>query len=54
MAKSGLPKEELAAAVAAREELGEEREPELVAGFLDRIEREIDAIAVVNLLYYRR
>jgi hypothetical protein len=38
-----LPREELAAATAARRELGPEREPELIDGFLARIERQIDA-----------
>jgi hypothetical protein len=34
--------EELEATLAARRELGPEHEAELVAGFLDRIDREID------------
>ncbi|HEX6700482.1 MAG TPA: hypothetical protein VF101_07100 [Gaiellaceae bacterium] len=38
-----LPRDELEAAVAARRELGSEREPELVESFLARIERQIDA-----------
>ena len=33
---------ELAATIAARQELGPAHDDELVAGFLDRIEREID------------
>jgi hypothetical protein len=36
------PRDELQAAIEARRELGVEREPELVAGFLDRIDRELD------------
>jgi hypothetical protein len=38
-----LPREELEAAVAARRELGRERERDVIDSFLDRIEREIDA-----------
>jgi hypothetical protein len=38
-----LPRDELEAAVAARRELGREREPEVVDAFLDRIEKQIDA-----------
>jgi hypothetical protein len=38
-----LPRDELEAAVAARRELGREREPELVDSFLARIEKQIDA-----------
>jgi Flp pilus assembly protein TadB len=34
--------EELAATLAARRELGPEHDEQLVAGFLDRIEKEID------------
>ena len=36
------PRDELEAAIGARRELGAEHEPELVAGFLDRIDRELD------------
>jgi hypothetical protein len=36
------PRDELEAAIEARRELGVEHEPELVAGFLDRIDRELD------------
>jgi hypothetical protein len=35
--------EELAATLAARKELGRAHDRELIAGFLDRIERELDA-----------
>ena|SRR5436190_12340214 len=38
-----LPREDLEAAVAARRELGREREPEVVDSFLARIEQQIDA-----------
>jgi hypothetical protein len=38
-----LPRDELEASVAARRELGREREPEVVDAFLDRIEKQIDA-----------
>ena len=38
-----LPREELEAAVAARKELGREREPEIVEAFLARVEKQIDA-----------
>jgi hypothetical protein len=38
-----LPRDELEAAVAARRELGREREPELVDSFLAKIETQIDA-----------
>ena len=38
-----LPRDELEAAVAARRELGRERERDVIDSFLDRVEREIDA-----------
>jgi hypothetical protein len=38
-----LPRDELEAAVTARQELGREREPQVVDAFLDRIEKQIDA-----------
>ena len=38
-----LPRDDLAAAVAARRELGDEAEPALVESFLDRVEAAIDA-----------
>jgi DNA-directed RNA polymerase subunit RPC12/RpoP len=38
-----IPRDELAAALAARRELGERLEPQVVEAFLDRIERAIDA-----------
>ena len=37
-----MPEGELEAAIAARKELGAEREEELVESFLSRIERELD------------
>ncbi len=42
MAASDLPREELAAALAARRELGTEYEPALVESFLDRVDQTID------------
>jgi hypothetical protein len=38
-----LPRDELEAAVAARRELGRERERDVIDSFLDRVEKEIDA-----------
>ena len=43
MPERELPRDELQATLAARRELGPEREPELVDSFLAKIEREIDA-----------
>jgi hypothetical protein len=37
-----VPREELEAALAARRELGPERETEVVAGFLDQVQRQLD------------
>jgi hypothetical protein len=37
-----IPHDELRAAIEARRELGPEREPEVLATFLDRVERRID------------
>jgi hypothetical protein len=37
-----VPRDELEAAVEARRELGPAHEPEIIAGFLERIERSID------------
>jgi Flp pilus assembly protein TadB len=37
-----VPREELEAALAARRELGPEREPEVVDAFLDRVERQLE------------
>jgi hypothetical protein len=42
MAHPELPREELAATIEARRELGKDAEPALVEAFLDRIEKEID------------
>jgi hypothetical protein len=53
MAKPDLPREELEATLAARRELGREREPELVDSFLAKIEREIDE-RVEQRLAHRR
>ena len=37
-----VPREELEAALAARRELGPEREPEVVAAFLDQVQRQLE------------
>jgi cytochrome P450 len=37
-----VPREDLQAAVEARRELGPEREPEVIAAFLDRVESRLD------------
>jgi hypothetical protein len=42
MAQSELPREELAAAVEARREVGEELEPHVIEGFLERVGQAID------------
>lgn len=41
-AQRTIPREEVQAALAARQELGERMEPEIIDAFLDRIERAID------------
>ena len=38
-----LPREDVQAALAARQELGERMEPELIDAFLDRVEQALDA-----------
>ena len=43
MAQSELPRDELTAAIEARRELGRELEPQVIDGFLERIEQAIDA-----------
>jgi hypothetical protein len=43
MAQSELPREELAAAVEARRELGQELEPQVIDSFLEKMEKAIDA-----------
>jgi hypothetical protein len=42
MAQSELPREELAAAVEARREVGQELEPHVIEGFLERVGKAID------------
>ena len=42
MAVVSIPRDELQAAIEARRELGPERQDEVVAAFLDRVERDID------------
>jgi hypothetical protein len=42
MATGELPRDELAAAIEARRELGDELEPQVIEGFLDRVEKRID------------
>jgi hypothetical protein len=42
MAQSELPREELAAAVEARREVGQELEPHVIEGFLERVGQAID------------
>jgi hypothetical protein len=51
---STVPEGDLEAAVAARKELGREREPELVEAFLDRIEQGIDKRIDERLSQQRR
>jgi anti-sigma factor RsiW len=41
--ETSRPREDLAAALAARRELGEEYDDALIGGFLDRLDRSIDA-----------
>jgi hypothetical protein len=43
MSNPELPREELAAVVEARRELGKEYEPALVESFIDRLDQVIDA-----------
>jgi hypothetical protein len=43
MGRAELPRDELAAAVEARRELGQELEPQVIEGFLEKVERAIDA-----------
>jgi hypothetical protein len=42
MAQRELPRDELAAVIEARREVGKELEPQLVDGFLERVEKAID------------
>jgi hypothetical protein len=42
MAQSELPRDELAAAVEARREVGRELEPQVIEGFLERVGQAID------------
>jgi hypothetical protein len=43
MAETELPRDELAAAVEARKELGRDLEPQVIDGFLEKVEKAIDA-----------
>lgn len=43
MAQSELPRDELAAAIEARRELGQELEPQVIDAFLEKVEKAIDA-----------
>jgi tellurite resistance protein len=43
MAQTELPRDELAAALEARRELGQELEPQVIDSFLAKIEKQIDA-----------
>ena len=43
MSRPELPREEVAAALRARRELGDDLEPEVVDAFLDRVGKSIDA-----------
>lgn len=45
----GVPRDEVAAAVAARRELGPDLEPEIVDSLVDRIDRAIDARVAARL-----
>jgi uncharacterized membrane protein len=49
MSKSELTRDELAAALAVRHELGREYEPEVLDGIADRIERVIETRVVAKL-----
>ena len=42
MAQTELPREEVVAAVEARRELGQELEPQVIEGFLERVGKTID------------
>jgi hypothetical protein len=42
MAQTELPRDELSAAIEARRELGQELEPQVIDGFLDRVGKAID------------
>lgn len=42
VSEPAVPKEELQAAIEARKELGEELEPAIIDGFVERIERRLD------------
>jgi hypothetical protein len=42
MAQTELPRDELSAAIEARRELGQDLEPAVIEGFLERIEKAID------------
>jgi hypothetical protein len=42
MAQTELPREELSAAIEARRELGQELEPHVIDGFLERVGKAID------------
>ena len=43
MSQSPVRRDELQAAIEARRELGEELEPQVIDGFVERIERRLDA-----------
>ncbi len=49
MTSPELPREEAAAALGARHELGQEMEPAVVEAFAERVERAIDARVVARL-----
>jgi hypothetical protein len=49
MSKSELTRDELAAALAVRQELGREYEPEVLDGLADRIERVIEGRVLAKL-----
>jgi hypothetical protein len=42
MAQTEVPREELVAAMEARRELGQELEPQVIEGFLERVGKQID------------
>jgi hypothetical protein len=42
VAEAGIPRQEVSVAIETRRELGEELEPQIIEGFLERVGKEID------------